>query len=176
MICLAGMDRKDRDSEETKMAESPREWQDYSAEVRVIKSPTLRFTLIACSSLFLSFGFIGIFLPGLPTTPFVLLAAGCYARSSPRFYNWLMNHRLFGPPLRQWVEYRCIPKRSKILALSLMTLTFVPTIVFFVPILAVKILLAAIGVSVAAFILQTPSVPGARRQQPVEAWNDAQVP
>ncbi|MFY7928045.1 MAG: YbaN family protein [Oligoflexus sp.] len=154
------------------MVGSPRQWQDYSSEVRVIKSPTLRYTLIVCSSLFLALGFIGIFIPGLPTTPFVLLAAGCYARSSPRFYNWLMNHHIFGPPLRQWIEYRCIPKRAKILALSMMTLTFVPTILLFVPMVPVKILLAIIGLSVAIFILRAPSVPGVRRRSAEQSSKD----
>jgi uncharacterized membrane protein YbaN (DUF454 family) len=147
------------------MPEAHRQWHDYSAEVRVTRSPTLRYLLIICSSLFLLLGFVGIFLPGLPTTPFVLLAAACYARSSPRFYNWLMNHRIFGPPLRQWIEYRCIPLRAKVLDLSLMALTFIPTILFFVPLLAVKIVLAGIGLGVACFILNAPRTPGKKRQQ-----------
>lgn len=65
-------------------------------------------------------GFIGVFLPVLPTTPFVLLAAPCFARGSPRFYFWLCSHRLFGPLLRDWQQHRSIPLRAKCLAIGMM--------------------------------------------------------
>lgn len=65
-------------------------------------------------------GMIGIFLPVLPTTPFVLLAAACFARGSPRFYFWLCSHRLFGPVLRDWQMHRSIPRRAKRLAIGMM--------------------------------------------------------
>lgn len=135
------------------------EWRDYSAEIKLITSKPLRILLIAVSTVALGLGILGIFLPLLPTTPFLLLAAACYARSSPRFYNWLMNHRQFGPPLRRWREQRAISKGHKILALSMLALTLIPAILFWVPVLAVKILLAAIGLGVAGFILRQPHGP-----------------
>ena len=65
-----------------------------------------------------------MFLPLLPTTPFLLLATACYARSSRRFYNWLMNHPAFGPLIIEWSTYRNIPWRIKRVALATMILTF----------------------------------------------------
>ncbi|HVL08431.1 MAG TPA: YbaN family protein [Burkholderiaceae bacterium] len=65
-------------------------------------------------------GAIGVFLPVLPTTPFVLLAAACFARGSPRFYFWLSSHRVFGPLLRDWQTHRSIPRRAKQLAIGMM--------------------------------------------------------
>lgn len=132
-------------------------WTDYSHEVKLVQSKTLRVLLISLSALFLLVGFIGLFLPLLPTTPFVLLAAACYARSSVPFYNWLMNHRWFGRALRQWVEHRSISKKSKVLALTLLWATMLPTLVWVVPLMAVKILLAGIGLAVSLFLLTRPN-------------------
>ena len=63
-------------------------------------------------------GTIGIFVPLLPTTPFLLLAAACFARSSERCHRWLLGHRLFGPILKNWHEHRCIPRRAKRVAVA----------------------------------------------------------
>lgn len=134
-------------------ASRPEGWRDYSHEVKLIQSPVLRYLLMAASCIFLLAGIIGVFLPLLPTTPFVLLAGACYARSSTRFYNGLMNHKVLGPPLRRWKEQRRIDKRTKIIALSTLAATLVPTIWLWIPILAVKILLAICGIAVASFIL-----------------------
>lgn len=68
--------------------------------------------------LFVGLGIIGIYLPLLPTTPFLLLAAACFARSSERCHQWLLNNPTFGPIVRNWEERRCISRRSKITALS----------------------------------------------------------
>jgi len=67
-------------------------------------------------------GVVGIFLPVLPTTPFVLLAAFCFARGSPRLEAWLLGHRRFGPMVRDWREHRAIPLRAKQLAWTMMAL------------------------------------------------------
>lgn len=58
-------------------------------------------------------GVVGAFLPILPTTPFMILAAGCFARSSPRLEAWLQSHPVFGPMLRDWREWGAIPRRAK---------------------------------------------------------------
>lgn len=65
-------------------------------------------------------GIIGIFLPLLPTTPFLLLAAACFARGSDRMHRWLMEHRMFGSYLRDYYEGRGIPARAKVLAMVMM--------------------------------------------------------
>lgn len=66
-------------------------------------------------------GIVGAFLPLLPTTIFLIMAAWCFGRSSPRFEAWLLNHRQFGPPLRAWRSSGAIPRRAKLLAFTGMT-------------------------------------------------------
>ena len=68
--------------------------------------------------LFLATALVGVVLPLLPTTPFVLLAAGCFARSSERWHRWLLSNRLFGPMIRDWDTRRCVSWRTKLVALS----------------------------------------------------------
>jgi uncharacterized membrane protein YbaN (DUF454 family) len=66
---------------------------------------------------------IGIVVPGLPTTPFVLVAGACFVRASPRAHAWLLRNRTFGPMLREWEQHHSIPRRIKRIALSAMALT-----------------------------------------------------
>lgn len=132
------------------------ERQDYSHEVNHTNSHSLRIILVILGTLFVIIGVIGIFLPILPTTPFMLLAAACYAKSSSRFYNWLMNNKIFGPIIREWRQYRAIPKRAKIMAMFLLVITFGSSILFFVPILWVKILLACMCLSMLYFMWRIP--------------------
>lgn len=73
----------------------------------------LRWLLLAFACLSLALGIIGIFVPGLPTTVFILMAAWAAARSSPRLYRWLWNHRLFGPMLRDWAHGGRVSRRAK---------------------------------------------------------------
>lgn len=75
--------------------------------------------------IFFLLGFIGVLLPVLPTTPFMLLALWCFSNSSERFHHWLYNHRFFGPPLQAWKKYRVIPLPAKIMAVTVMILSFV---------------------------------------------------
>ena len=78
----------------------------------------MRRLYLAGGFLFVALGFIGAFLPVLPTTPFLILAAACFARSSDRLEGWLLNHPRFGPLLRQWRERGAIPMRAKLMSLA----------------------------------------------------------
>lgn len=69
-------------------------------------------------------GLAGVALPLLPTTPFMILAAACFARSSPRLHDWLWNHRLFGPTIRDWRQHRAIPPVAKRASLAAMGAAF----------------------------------------------------
>jgi uncharacterized membrane protein YbaN (DUF454 family) len=122
--------------------------------------------MISLAMFFLLLGFNGVFIPIMPTTPFVLLAAVCFARSSPRFYNWLMNHQWFGPSLRDWKTTGGIRRNVKILAISVLALSMTPTIVFIIPIMGVKILMTVIGLMVAAFIATRPNPDAVRGRKP----------
>ena len=79
-----------------------------------------RQLLIAIGTICVALGVIGIFIPILPTTPFLLLAAACYIRSSPRFYHWLMNNRWFGTYIRNYIEGRGIPLKLKLFTIALL--------------------------------------------------------
>jgi uncharacterized membrane protein YbaN (DUF454 family) len=74
----------------------------------------------ALGFVFLGIALVGVFLPLLPTTPFVLVAAGCFARSSERWHQWLLGNPTFGPMIRNWEQRRCVSCRVKLIALSSM--------------------------------------------------------
>lgn len=72
--------------------------------------------------IFLGLGVVGVFLPLLPTTPFLLVAAGCFAKSSEKWHQWLLSNRIFGPVIADWQERKCISVSTKIIAVSLILL------------------------------------------------------
>lgn len=78
----------------------------------------VRGLYLAAGLLFVGLGFVGAFLPVLPTTPFLILAAACFARSSQQLENWLLTHPRFGGLLREWRERGAIPRRAKLLSLA----------------------------------------------------------
>lgn len=83
----------------------------------------MKYVYLFIGSLSLILGVIGIFLPVLPTTPFLLLSAALFFRSSPRAYDWLLAHKYLGPYIRSFREDRMIPLRAKIVSISLLWLT-----------------------------------------------------
>lgn len=92
-------------------------------EVRPVRSVGVRYALLAAGHLFVVLAVIGLFVPLLPTTDFLLLAAACYAKTSKRFHRWLLSSRLFGPVLRDWHERRQIAPRTRAVAIVLVVLT-----------------------------------------------------
>ncbi|MDD5384160.1 MAG: YbaN family protein [Gallionella sp.] len=131
--------------------------QDYSHEVRKHRLLWVRLAFAALGTLFLLLGIIGAFLPIMPTTPFLLLATACYARSSRRFYNWLMNQPAFGPLIVEWRTYRSIPWRVKLVAIATMILTFGSSILFFVKDGRLQLALTAFGLAMAIWLYRIPS-------------------
>ena len=79
--------------------------------------------LMLAGLLSLALGIIGIFVPGLPTTPFVLLSAACFSRSSKKLYRWLMNNRWFGSAIRNYREHRAVSMKSKVISLVVLWIT-----------------------------------------------------
>ncbi|MDP3832594.1 MAG: YbaN family protein [Hydrogenophaga sp.] len=80
------------------------------------RSRVVRGLFWLAGSVSLALGLVGVVLPGLPTTPFVLLAAACYAKASPRLHGWLLNHRFMGPMVRDWEQHRSLTRRTKTVA------------------------------------------------------------
>lgn len=130
---------------------------DYRDEVRLSGSKLVRYALLAVGSISLVLGTLGVFLPVLPTTPFLLLTAACYARGSVRVYNWLMNNRYFGGYIRAWRQERRIPVRMKMAAIIMIAITIGSSVAFFIPLLPVKILTGLIGIAVIVYIARFPS-------------------
>jgi len=122
-------------------------------------SKFVRVILIVIGTISLGLGIIGIVLPVLPTTPFLLLAAACYFRSSERLYQWIINHKRFGPYIRNYREKREIPFKTKVVALVMLWTTITISAVFFIDSNLVRAILAIVVVAVTWHIasLKTPS-------------------
>ncbi|UCB45557.1 MAG: YbaN family protein [Spirochaetota bacterium] len=118
----------------------------------------IRWSLLAAGTLSLAIGIVGIFLPLLPTTPFVLLAAILYARSSKRFYNWLLYNRLFGRYIRNYLDGKGIPLLAKVISISLLWITLGSSAIFFVSMLIIRIILLLVGIGVSIHILLIPTL------------------
>lgn len=119
---------------------------------------------LAVGLVFMACGVIGALLPVIPTTPFLLLAAYCFARSSPRLDQWLRGHRTFGPLIANWERNGAIDRRSKTLALATMALSPIVTYTIGVPpwALVMQILVLA---GAAIFVASRPSPAPARRPE-----------
>jgi len=125
-------------------------------ESNQIKKASSRFTrgiLITAGTFFVGLGVLGIFLPLLPTTPFLLLAAACYARSSKRFYNWLLNNKWFGNYIKNYREKKGVPLKVKLSSISLLWITILFSALFVVDILLFRIILILIATGVTIHIL-----------------------
>jgi uncharacterized protein len=116
-----------------------------------------RIALIALGFTFVGLGVLGVFLPLLPTTPFILLAAACFARSSARFHGWLRAHRIFGPLIREWEEHRAIPRRAKYVAIAMSFTTMTLSAIFAVPHVAGKVVVMLCAVGLALWMSRLPS-------------------
>lgn len=113
----------------------------------------VRVLLIASGTLCVALGILGIFVPVLPTTPFLLLAAFCYARSSERFHQRLLTNRWFGQHIKNYRQGRGIPLRDKILTLIVLWLTLGFTVLVAAPAWWVKLVLLAVGIGVTGHLL-----------------------
>ena len=119
----------------------------------IVQNILIRRLLIVAGTFFVIMGIIGIFLPILPTTPFLLLAAWCYARSSKRFYNWLISNKWFGNYIKNYRECRGVPLKVKILSISFLWITILFSVFLIVVIFWVKIILILIAIGVTIHIL-----------------------
>ena len=134
--------------------------KDYS-EPRVVfmkkkeaqeRSILLRRLYTVAGIISLALGVIGIVLPLLPTTPFLLLAAACFARGSKRLHNWLINHKLFGKYIRNYQEKKGIPLKVKVLAIAVLWATIGVSSYLFLSIWYIPLILVTIAILITIHI------------------------
>ncbi|HYD60747.1 MAG TPA: YbaN family protein [Noviherbaspirillum sp.] len=123
----------------------------------------MKILLNVIGSIAVVLAILGIFLPLLPTTPFLLLASACYLRGSERMHRWLRNHRLFGEYLRNFEDNRALPLRAKVVTL-VMLWTSMAYSIFIVKALLLRIMLAAIATGVTIMILRMKTLETSRAE------------
>ena len=119
--------------------------------------PGVRPALIAFGWINVGLGTAGVFIPGLPTTVFLIVALWAFSKSSERFHRWLYSHPRFGPPVREWSEHGVVPPRAKFLATTVMAASWVLLTLVVASDWRLPGLVGAVMVAVAAFILTRPS-------------------
>ena len=114
----------------------------------------IKVLLISIGTFFVGVGIVGIFVPILPTTPFLLIAAALYARSSKKFYNWLINNKIFGRFIKNYRAGKGIPLKIKIIAVTALWITIGYSAIFAVDIFWVRIMLVIIAAGVTIHIIR----------------------
>jgi uncharacterized membrane protein YbaN (DUF454 family) len=141
---------EDRTSREDRPGEATR------AERRIApRSPAVRLVYLGLGCLFVPVGAVGLVMPLLPGTVFLILAAACFARSSPRFEQWLLEHRYLGPSVRAWRANGSIPRRVKWIACLSLVASYGLVLASAAPLIG-RIAAAACFIAVAVYIVTRP--------------------
>ena len=125
-------------------------------KIKVVKNPILKAVLLACGFICVFLGALGIPLPVLPTTPFLILAAVCFSYSSERFYKKIVENKHFGKSVKNYLNGRGIPLKAKIVATTVLWLSLGFSFWLVKP-LWLKIMLPCVGIFVTWFILREPN-------------------
>lgn len=120
-------------------------------------SPLVRLVFLVLGFIFVILAIAGVFLPLLPTTPFLLLAAGSFARSSEKFYHLLLSNPHFGPCIRDWHQYRCMRKGIKVLAIFMVVAACAWSMYSFREVEAVMIGILILMLAVGLLLLRIPT-------------------
>lgn len=131
--------------------------RDFSREVDPHRDRRVRALLVVAGIALTGVGIAGIVLPLLPGMPFLILAAACFARSNERLYNWLLNHRVVGPPLHAWRHHRRIPRSVKPRAIAAVVLAFSLSTYFALEHPAARAAWLVLGAGVVVLIARLPS-------------------
>jgi len=126
-----------------------------------------RWALIAFGWLNVVIAIIGIAVPGLPTTVFLIIAFWAFSNSSERFQTWIWNHPRFGPSIRDWHEYRVIPLRAKILAVSMMSLSFSYLVIYIAEDFVLPMIMAMIMIPAGVYVVTRDSKRPESCEEPV---------
>jgi len=114
----------------------------------------IKVLLIATGTFFIGLGIVGIFVPVLPTTPFLLISATLYAKSSKSFYNWLVNNKILGRYIKNYREGKGIPLKLKIITIALLWITIGCSATFAIDIFWVRVILVIIAIGVTIHIIR----------------------
>ena len=114
----------------------------------------IKVLLIATGTFFIGLGIVGIFAPVLPTTPFLLISATLYAKSSKSFYNWLVNNKILGRYIKNYREGKGIPLKLKIITIALLWITIGCSATFAIDIFWVRVILVIIAIGVTIHIIR----------------------
>lgn len=118
----------------------------------------MRIIYLIIGFLFLGLGFIGAFVPGLPTTVMVIISAWAFSKSSRHFESWILNHKIFGPLVRDWRKYRGLSRQAKKKAISLILITFSTTAFLVFPLMG-DILFLTFGLVLCVYLGTRPEPP-----------------
>jgi len=109
-------------------------------------NPLLKILLKICGFIMVALGTLGIVIPGLPTTPFMIVAAFCFMKSSDRMYKWVTTNKLFGGKVKKFIDNRSIPVRGKIYCISAMWIMIIISMIFVIDKTWLYVLLSALGI------------------------------
>lgn len=132
-----------------------------------------KYLLLFIGTLSLGLGIIGILLPVLPTTPFLLLSSFCYLRSSKRLYNWLIYHRIFGAYLYNYLTYKAVTRRTKVVALIFLWWGLTVSMLL-IDHLHIRLFLAFIGIAVSIHLLMLKTIKASEMIKPDRLIADSQ--
>lgn len=113
---------------------------------QMVKSAVLRYLLLVIGFIFVAVGFIGVLVPGLPTTVFMIMAAWCFAKSSPRFERWVLQLPGIGKFVQDHRSGLGMPRKSKIIAITMMSLAVVLSIVFALNQISIRFIVGTVGI------------------------------
>lgn len=143
-----------------KLSADPRKTPESASRLHnhpLAASLLLRILLLILGVLATVLGVLGVFLPLLPTVPLFLLAAACFARSSPRCYTWLLDHPRLGPMFSDYLDGNGIPLRAKVWAILLLWTSISLSTLLLAPILPVKLTLFTVAIGVTIYLLRLPT-------------------
>lgn len=123
-----------------------------------ISQKMMRGAYIIIGTISLLIGAIGLFLPVIPTTPLIILAAACYYRGSDRLHTWILSSRWFGDTIKNYQEGRGLTRDTKVRAISMMWVMMLVSAWFFVSSLFVRVAIICVGIGVTVYLVRLPTL------------------
>ena len=131
--------------------------QPLESENQTSKNRLVRSLFFIAGTITLVLGAVGVVLPILPTTPFLLISLACYLKSSERMTHWMLNNKYFGTYIRNYKEGKGIPMKTKLFAISILWITIAFSGIVLVPIFVVQIILFIVATAVTVHLIRLPT-------------------